>query len=70
MKLEAKDVNFFPVSRAMSLSEDRSCEAYKTMAANETVNFMQLSHDMKSLQDIGFLKLPRTGDPLWNPNPK
>jgi hypothetical protein len=32
MKLEARDVSFFPVSPAMSLSEDRSCEAYKTMA--------------------------------------
>jgi hypothetical protein len=30
MKLEAKDVSFFPVSPAISLSEDRSCEAYKT----------------------------------------
>lgn len=55
MKLEAKDVSFFPVSPAMSLSEDRSCEAYKTMAPNETVNFMQLPHDMASLQDIDFL---------------
>jgi hypothetical protein len=35
MKLEAKDVSFFPVSPAMSLSEDRSWEAYKTMAADE-----------------------------------
>jgi hypothetical protein len=35
MKLEASDVSFFPVSPAMSLSEDRSWEAYKTMPANE-----------------------------------
>lgn len=51
MKLEANDVSFFPVSPAMSLSEDRSCVAYKTMAANET----ELSHAMTSLHDIGFL---------------
>jgi hypothetical protein len=30
MKLEAKDVSFFPVSPAISLSEDRSWVAYKT----------------------------------------
>lgn len=48
MKLEAKDVSFFPVSPAMSLSEDRSCDAYKTMTGNETVDFMQLSHDVSA----------------------
>jgi hypothetical protein len=48
MKLEAKDASFFLVSPAMSLSEDRSCDAYKTMTGNETVDFMQLSHDVSA----------------------
>uniref|UniRef100_A0A0A9DPT8 Uncharacterized protein n=1 Tax=Arundo donax TaxID=35708 RepID=A0A0A9DPT8_ARUDO len=54
MKLDAKDVSFFPVSPAMSLSEDRSWEAYKTMRGNETVtlcNFHRTAlHDTTSLR--------------------
>jgi hypothetical protein len=51
MKLEAKDVSFFPVSPAMSLSEDRSWVAYKTPTESKTVT---LHNFHTSLHNVDF----------------